>query len=159
LTSRQHNYIVVLLIPDFQADGTLPPGIHWAEWAEIERKFGHNPHRRQLLEGFREGAKELQKAGCKAIFLDGSYVTAKDMPGDYDACWAIRDVDANKLDPVFFDFKNRRAAQKARFLGEFFPGEWPQGLSGKTFLEFFQLDKDTGKPKGIVGFDLERWHC
>ena len=149
----------MLLIPDFQPDGNLPPGIHWAEISEIERRFAINPHRRRQLEGFKDAAKELQQAGCKALFLDGSYVTTKDMPGDYDACWAVDDVDPSKLDPVFFDFSNRRAAQKARFLGEFFPGGWPEGLSGRTFLDFFQLDRDTGKPKGIIGFDLERWQC
>ena len=96
-------------------------------------------------------------AGCKAIFLDGSFVTAKEQPGDFDACWDMDGVDANEVDPVFFDFDDGRAAQKARFGGEFFPAKLPEGWSGKTFLEFFQSDRDTGSPKGIVGIDLGRW--
>ncbi len=43
-------------------------------------------------------------------------------------------VDPNHLDPIFLDFSNARAAQKRRFMGEFFPAEIPEGASGKTFL-------------------------
>ena len=157
MTSTQHNDIVVLVIPPFQPDGSLPAGIHWADWEEIEARFGSTPHRRHLLQGFREGAKLLKAAGCKAVFLDGSFVTAKEMPGDFDACWAVQDVDADKLDPVFLDFSNRRAAQKAKFQGEFFPADIPEGLSGRTFMDFFQTDKETGEPKGVVALDLEAW--
>ena len=91
------------------------------------------------------------------MFLDGSFVTGKEMPGDYDACWDIRDVDPDKVDPVFFDFTNRRAAQKARFSGEFFPADAPEGFSGKAFLDFFQVDRDSGEPKGIVALNVEEW--
>lgn len=86
-------------------------------------------------------------------------MTTKDVPGDFDACWDVSDVDPDKLDPVFFDFKNQRAAQKGRFGGEFFPAQLPEGDSGTTFLEFFQIDKDTGDAKGIVAIDLERWEA
>jgi hypothetical protein len=154
LTISQHNDIVVLMIPPFQPDGTLPPGVHWADSSEIQARFGHSPHRDQLLQGFVTAIKELKAAGCQEVFLDGSFVTAKIFPNDYDACWGTSGVDPDKLDDVFFDFTNRRAAQKGRFQGEFFPADMKEGLSGKTFLEFFQVDKQTGDPKGIVGLRL-----
>jgi hypothetical protein len=90
------------------------------------------------------------------VYVDGSFVTAKPQPDDFDACWDIHGVDPNALDPVFFDFANHRAAQKARFLGEFFPAQLPEGGSGRTFLEFFQADKNSGDPKGIIALDLRR---
>lgn len=145
------------VVPAFLDDGNLPPGLHWAAWTEIALRFGQTPHRRRLLRGLRAAAEQLHQAGCKAIFLDGSFVTAKEQPADFDACWDIADVDPDRLDPIFFDFDDGRAAQKARFFGELFPAQLPEGWSGKTFLEFFQTDKDTGNPKGIVGFDLGRW--
>jgi len=84
-------------------------------------------------------------------------VTTKLQPGDVDVCWAIEHVNPDKLDPVFLDFSRSRAAQKARFQSEFFPADLPEGLTGKTFLEFFQTDKETGVPKGILALDLRRW--
>lgn len=38
-------------------------------------------------------------------------------------------------------------------MGEFFPAQIPEGISGKTFLDFFQTDKNSGNPKGIVAID------
>jgi hypothetical protein len=57
---------------------------------------------------------------------------------------------------VFFDFTNGRAAQKKRFMREFFPAQLPEAASGRTFLEFFQVDKENGSPKGIVAIDVKR---
>jgi hypothetical protein len=39
---------------------------------------------------------------------------------------------------------------KAKYGGDLFPAEVPEGASGKAFLDFFQTDRRTGKPKGIV---------
>jgi hypothetical protein len=139
------------MIPDFDEDGNLPVGVHWAAWPEIRMRYGTNLHRRRLLEGLREVLEILARAGCEKAFVDGSFVTAKDFPRDYDMCWDLRGVDPNRLEPVFFDFTNRRSAQKRRFMGEFFPAQLPEGFSGKTFLEFFQIG-----PKGIVAIDLRR---
>ena len=43
------------------------------------------------------------------------------------------------MDPVFRDFDNERAAQKAKYGGEFFPSSFKADAVGRTFLEFFQL--------------------
>jgi hypothetical protein len=144
------------MIPTFQPDGNLPPGVHWAEWTEMEARFGQTAYRRPILAGFRQGIQQLKAAGCLTVYIDGSFVTAKPQPADFDACWDVSAVDPNVLDPVFFDFTNHRAAQKARFLGEFFPALLPEGGSGRTFLEFFQEDKISGDPKGIIALDLRR---
>jgi hypothetical protein len=66
-------------------------------------------------------------------------------------------VDLNllqRLEPILFDFTSGRAAQKAKFLGELFPAEMQEGISGRTFLNFFQTDRNTGQPKGIVHISL-----
>lgn len=144
------------MIPEFGDDGTLPPGIHWAEWAEIERRLICNPLRRRLLGGFKDGIELLRAAGCKRVYLDGSFVTAKEFPQDFDACWDTDGVDPTYLDPVFLDFSRGRAAQKARFRGEFFPAQFAEAGSGRTFLDFFQTNRETGAKKGIVAVDLER---
>jgi len=43
---------------------------------------------------------------------------------------------------------------KAKYRGDLFPAEVPEGTSGKVFLEFFQTDKRTGESKGIVSIRL-----
>jgi len=145
------------VIPGFDSSGRLPPGIHAATWKQIVTRLGFSARRKQLLKGLREALRLLKGAGCRLVYLDGSFVTGKLEPGDYDACWAIEGVDGDKLDPVFLEFSNSRARQKQRFLGEFFPAELPEGATGRTFLEFFQTDKETGDAKGILAIDLRRW--
>lgn len=141
------------MIPDFNKGGSLPPGIHSATWQEVELKFGWNEHRKALLGGLRMALLNLQQAGCKRVYLNGSFVTTKDQPGDFDACWEPGGVDLDKLDPVLLDFSNRRAAQKAKYGGEFFPTTADAKGDGTPFLDFFQSDRN-GSRKGIVAIDL-----
>ena len=147
----------MLVIPEFDSSGNLPPGIHSATWRQITAWLGFTPRRKKLLKGLREALVLLEAAGCRLVYLDGSFVTSKVEPGDFDACWGVDYVNAGKLDSVFFDFTNSRARQKQRFFGEFIPAELPEGGSGKTFLEFFQTDKESGHSKGILAIDLRRW--
>jgi hypothetical protein len=144
------------MIPEWLVNGDLPPGIHFSTWTEIESRFTFTPRRRRQLAGFREACRLLQKAGCRLVYLDGSFVTTKQQPGDFDACWDIQSVDEEVLDPVFWDFSQGRAAQKKRFGGEFFPAQLPEGATGRAFVEFFQVNKLTGDPKGIVGIRMGR---
>jgi hypothetical protein len=89
--------------------------------------------------------------------VDGSFVTNKPHPGDFDGCWDVDGVDPDRLDSVLLVFDNRRAAQKAKYGGEMFPAQLNEGATGQTFLEFFQVDKATGRAKGIVQLDLSKW--
>jgi hypothetical protein len=75
---------------------------------------------------------------------------------DFDACWDVQNADDDKLDPVFWDFSRGRAAQKQRFLGEFFPAQLPEGATGRAFIDFFQVNKLSGEPKGIMAVRLGR---
>jgi hypothetical protein len=89
------------------------------------------------------------------IYLDGSFVTMKALPGDYDACWDWDEgTDFAQLDPVFMDFSQGRLAQKLRFGGEFFPADAIADGQGTPFRQFFQRDKETGAPKGIIRLSL-----
>jgi hypothetical protein len=132
----------------------LPPGIHHTTLAEVELTFSYNPHRRALFSGLIDATTHLASVGCRSVLLDGSYVSGKPLPGDYDACWEPDGVDFNKLDAVFDDFDNGRANQKMRFGGEFFPSTLISVDIGAAFTEFFQIDRFTGKKKGILSIAL-----
>jgi hypothetical protein len=116
--------------------------------------FATNAWRRELFDGLVLAAGKLRSAGCTTIYLDGSYVTGKPKPRDFDACWDPSGVDRSKLDPLFLDFRNRRASQKGAFRGEFFPSSMMCVDVGQTFVDFFQLDRFTGKQKGIISVSL-----
>lgn len=142
------------MIPQFNSAGFLPPGVHWADWEELEARFGNNPWRRRLMEGFRAATENLKDAGCRTVYLNGSFVTSKTYPNDYDACWEESGVDPTALDSVLLTFDEGRAAQKAKYLGELFPASIIADSEGLSFLEFFQTDKETGRFKGIIAIDL-----
>lgn len=127
----------------------LPCGVHDATLDEVEVRFATNRRRRLLFNGLRKACSALRKAGCVTVYLDGSYVTDKPFPGDYDACWDPTNVDSQKLDPVFLDFSKGRKNQKLKFGGEFFPSS-ARADRVHTYIEYFRIDKETGLDKGIV---------
>ncbi len=140
--------------------GLLPPGEHGAAWDEIESRFGWSLRRRQLLDGLAEGLALVAGAGCTRVWLNGSFVTAKDEPGDFDCVWSTAGVDRDRLAnsaPELLDLSDHQAAQKARFGGEFLPNVI-EAASGRAFADFFQSDRD-GTDKGIVVIDptKETW--
>ncbi|EOX3949973.1 hypothetical protein ACNUCD_004976 [Vibrio alginolyticus] len=113
-----------------------------------------NPHRRKQFDGLIDAMKALKQAGCSKIYIDGSYVTKKPTPGDYDACWDAGNVDPSKLDAVFLDFSDGRASQKAKYEGEFFPAHCFADNKQTPYTEFFQQEKHSGCRKGIVLLEL-----
>src|SRR5262245_50415371 len=123
------------MIPAFDSNGNLPPGIHVATWRECEARFSGSSQRKKLLDGLARALAVLRSAGCRRVYVDGSFVTSKATPGDYDAAWEAANVDVAlllRLDPVFGIFDNGRAAQKVRYHGEFFPSSAMEGLTGRT---------------------------
>lgn len=137
------------MIPPFgKTSGYLPPGIHDASWSEFADRFGVNPFRRQLLEGLLEALRNLRMAGCQVALIDGSFVTSKRFPADYDGTWDPTNADLGQIDPILLTFDNQRAAMKTKYLGELFPATAEAG-PGIRFAEFFQQDRD-GKPKGVI---------
>ena len=123
-----------------------------ATWDEITARFGHTAWRQQLLAGLKSAVACLKRAGCKAVYLDGSFVTVKMQPGDFDACWDAEGVTGTLLDWELCTaegFKNGRAAQKKKYKGEFFPANVDADGLGMPYRKFFQQDRD-GNPKGII---------
>ncbi len=113
-------------------------------------RFGITDRRRRLISGLKRALGSLKRAGCRRVYVDGSFATNKEDPGDYDACWDPVGVDAAMLDPILLNFDNQRLLQKIVFFGELFPSHWPANAAGQRFLDFFQIDKNTGSQKGII---------
>lgn len=129
----------------------MPPGIYEATWQEVQERFGWNAERRRLLEGLRKALLILEEAGCQTAYINGSFVTTKDRPNDFDVYWSPDGVDFAKLkefDASLLDLSQKgRAQHKASYGGEL--------LYSKTFLKLFQTTRE-GKEKGIILIDLRR---
>ena len=142
------------MLPPFEPTGRLPAGVHSATWPAFVERFGTSAQRLEQLIKLEAALRLLREAGCVRVFVGGSFVTAKSEPGDVDVVWDMTGVDAEVLDAIFLDFTDERAAQKHRFGGEFFPAQLVEGITGRSFLWFFQYTRDD-EPVGIVAVDLE----
>ena len=148
------------MIPEFDESGILPSGVHWAEWSEFQEVFGTNLTRQRMIDGLELAMTQLKAAGCRIIYIDGSFVTSKQKPGDFDACWEDNGVDIKYLKsiaPTLFNFALWRAEQKIKYKGEIFPSNYPANDSGTAYIDFFQFDTRTNTRKGIIAIDLQRW--
>ena len=141
----------MILKPDPKT-GYLPPGVHDAGWRDVVGHFAGNSHRARLMGGLLAACRNLVSAGCGEVLLDGSFVSAKALPGDYDAAWETVDVDPDRLDPVLLDFSKRRAAMKAKYLGDLFPAS-ALAAPGVLYRDFFRTDRN-GVEKGVVLINL-----
>ena len=106
------------------------------------------------MRGLKAALENLRDAGCRTAYINGSFVTRKAIPNDYDVCWEESGVDPVILDPVLLIFDPGRVAQRAKYMGELFPASVTADADGLSFLEFFQTDKETGRTKGIVAMNL-----
>ena len=55
------------MIPAFDENGLLPPGIHWASWDEFLDRFAISGWRRRLATGIGAAVENLKSAGCLTV--------------------------------------------------------------------------------------------
>jgi hypothetical protein len=79
------------MIPEFNDDGYLPPGIHPATLEEVAARFGHESEvRRNQMESLRWLVDLARRAGVQRLVVNGSFVTDKLDPNDVDCVLLIR---------------------------------------------------------------------
>ncbi len=130
------------MIPPFNDLGYLPQGIYEPTWDEFWERFATNSYRKQMLTGLRLALVKLKVAGCRRVYIGGSFVTDKERPNDYDGCFDLFGINENVIDPIFM--QPDLEAQRTIFSGELVPNA--------TMVGFFQTDIN-GNPKGIIVLD------
>ena len=144
--------------PHSRSGPSLPLGTGSASGPATPTPYGTTaagrfaPVRVCSIRGLLAACWNLAAAGCRALLLDGSFVTAKPVPGDYDGAWETEGVDPEILDPVLLDFSDGRAAMKAKYLGDLFPAS-AVAEPGVLFRDFFRTDRE-GVEKGVVLVNL-----
>ena len=145
------------MVLPFTSTGVLPPGIHVATWEDLTGQFANNTRRKVICEGLRRAALVLARAGCRRLWIDGRFVSARAIPSDWDGCWDPVGVDPALLDSVLLDFTpGGRNRMKTKYLADLFPSSIKEAHSGLLFVDYFQIDKVTGDLKGIVLLELAR---
>ena len=73
------------MIPPFNHEGYVPPGIHLADLQEIEARFGlESELRRAQMESLRWLVDLARKVGVVRLVVNGSFVSEKYEPNDVD---------------------------------------------------------------------------
>ena len=141
------------MIPAYDKNGNLPHGRlpYICTWAEFSERYGYNKQRLHLLKELRAVCNQLRNAGCRWFYVDGSFITNKLAPRDWDACWDPSGVDLDQLDNKFHSdlFRNQ---VKHEYSGDLFV-LLPR-LPGGNWVAWWQQDRRTGFRKGILKMDL-----
>lgn len=145
--------------------GLLMPGEYKMSFEDFEKTFVYNYKRRSIFVGFKKLLFILKEIDCDFIYVDGSFVTLKTLPGDIDVCWNMsnekefRNNQLHKLIEIcpqlfYSDSGENREFIKTEFCADVFPANTIESECGLMFKDFFQRDKETELPKGIIIISL-----
>lgn len=135
------------MIPQFNETGYLPEGIHKATLNEIKHRLGsHSLRRKELFVGLQSLIRLLRKnkGSIKRFLLDGSYVTAKETPEDFD-CILIVKKNFNFDSPL----AKQLQAAKILFNAHLFTFMEEDVTQHRRLINLFGHDRDR-KQKGLV---------
>ena len=85
------------MIPDLDEHGLLPPGIHDCTLQEIKERFCWTARRQEIFAGFTRflGTEWVPLRLDCPLYVDGSFVRNKALPGDMDAV-----IELSEIEPV-----------------------------------------------------------
>src|SRR5262249_26758489 len=128
--------------------GYLPGGDHPAKWSEFEERFTGNIRRRELLQDLHRVVKKLRDFGATRIWIDGTFVTSKERPGDVDVLYELPpgqlpDGSWGDLHPA------RQKALKKQYRIDLWRHPAPQGVTRRPLHDVWATDRDD-VPKGMI---------
>ncbi len=138
-------------IPDFDANGNPPPGIHLVGLRDLQQPLAWNPERRTLFAGLKRALACLAVAGVRRVVIAGSFASSKPSPRDVDGFWIYEPgVDLRALDPALVSESVPRRAMKTKF-GVDFLVCWTgwKGPEAQELIRFFASDQ-RGNPRGVL---------
>jgi hypothetical protein len=119
--------------------------------AQIKKRFAYNFRRRFLFQGLTNVLRILEQANCKKVFLNGSFITRKEEPGDYDLCWEpIGVLPTPELRSLLVMTSSER---RLKFGGDILM-RLPQPPFQIDYVDYWQTDVQDNL-KGIIRIDLE----
>jgi len=121
-------------------------------YEEVAYHFGKNPRRLKQLANALQFFRIFHACGCQWVYIDGSFVSTKEYPGDIDLCFDITSVDAETLEkefPAFFDPKAIGKIHRDLQCHIF--------TFSEEFMQFFDMlsEDREGNLKGFVKLNLK----
>jgi hypothetical protein len=142
------------MIPELTREGLLPPGIHEATLGEVRRRFGgSNQVRLSLMKGLSEVVVRAKRAGAKYMLVDGSFVTDKKDPGDWDAV-LVFPVECNAASEDAVLLTDRERIRKDHGGDLFTITEDDQEVLEHFVKDVFGTDREK-RPKGLLCLRLK----
>ena len=142
-------------IPDLDADGLLPVGIHEATIDDVRTSFGQfqrTDRRAHLFERLDAFIVQARSTGLiVALIVNGSFVTGKDEPSDIDLVLVLRgDHDFKvELSPFQYNTLSKRRVRK-RYRFDILVAREDSG-EYEGYVRFFQQVKQRPhRQKGIL---------
>src|SRR3972149_6094261 len=93
------------MIPECDSGGNLPLGEHRATTVEVKERFGKGRKRQKITATLADLVGLARAFGAKRIYVNGSYVTSKLVPGDADVI--VLFPSDSDLDAERWRFRNR----------------------------------------------------
>jgi hypothetical protein len=124
-------------IPELTADGYLPAGEFECELEEIETVFCGNEHRGWLMNRLREFLAWLRNQHGLNLpyYVDGSYTTAKEHPGDIDFVLDLSTASKPQINAALTLFTFHQTQIKENFNVDFW---FYHPAAQKDLKQFFQ---------------------
>ena len=142
------------MIPSLTVVGHLPVGIHDCSLGEVRRRFGSsNETRRRLMIGLESLVRRGRWAGAKHIYVDGSFVTIKGEPGDWDGV-LVMPVGWNAAGKWAAFFTDRQRIKK-EFGGDLFVVMEDDGEVLDHYVRVVFATDREGRSKGLLRIRLK----
>lgn len=144
------------MIPPFDSEGDLPPGVHQATWSEFKDRFcifGRSDHRLKLCRQIEQLFREARASQIvHLIIFGGSFVTNQAEPNDFDCIIVLKsDTCYENLKPSQWWVADTRVASR-RYRADVFIARVDQPTL-PIYVDFFTHNRQ-GKTVGIVEVTL-----
>lgn len=140
-------------MPDLSREGLLPPGLYDATLGEVRRRFGRsNTARLRLMKGLSAVVRMGRRAGALCLVLNGSFVTAKREPEDWDGVMVFP-AGTDAASPETLALADRERMKDGYGADLFLVFENDRDLLDHFVSEVFGQDR-RGRPKGLVRIRL-----
>lgn len=138
--------------PVFDNAGFIPP-IQVCTEAEVNVWFGFSEQRQGLLDRIHHWIRLARAVRARRLLLDGSFVTAKDRPGDVDAVVLLPEDFREQLRDGRPEAVELRNVLRTREPKELFAAEDEEDWWG-WFGFFSRTREPSGRHKGLIEVEL-----